>query len=308
MTLSKEDRPMSNGLVYFVNQEVGMEICRIRQQEWETVKDLIAVDFLRKGAVVFAAVDSGKVIGVLVMEEGEREYSVSVLWVHPEHRREHAATKLLDKAIGYACQKDAEELNVSYNPDLKEAYILDYMLCKKRFQVETEKLPRYYLTKESLLNSPLFMELKEKNKKNAGIVPFGRLTTYQLKEMQDRLLKNGIHMVNRINLLEVDGKRSRVLLIDDTVQGMVLFKRKPNPTELELLLFFVYPSHAAAGIPLLLQASDVLLEERGQIKGVEFVCVNARSATLAKKILGNTIQEYTSMCHATLDLYRVMHL
>lgn len=281
-----------------------MEIKIVEQKDWEMVKNLVPGDLLRKKAVVFAATKRGKAEGILVMEKGDKDYSVSVLWVHPDRRRNHIASALLDKAVEYAKNTDAEEISASYDAQREDSYILDYMFVRKRFQVEVEKVPRYRITAELLKQSSLFMEMKKKTKKNPNIVPFGKLTAYQLNEMQENFMKNGIHMVSRINLSEIDGKRSLVLLSDNAVKGLLLLKRKEIPTEFEMVLFFVLPSQAAAAVSLLLQASDVLFDEPDMVQGVEFVCVNTKSYLLAQKILGVAKHDTVSLCHAALELDR----
>lgn len=211
----------------------------------------------------------------------------------------------MDSAIKYAISKGATELTVSYDADRKDAHILDYLFIRKKFQIEVEKLPCYLITKDSLLNSSLFMEMKGKMKKNANIIPFGKLSAYQIKQMQDWSGEKKITMVNHINWLEVDAKRSWMLLGDGEVKGMSLLKRSKNPSAMELILFFVFPAYAAAGISLLLQTSEVLFDEDETIKSVEFICVNEKSELLAKKMLGTPANQWISLCHATLDLERI---
>ena len=282
-----------------------MELRVVKQQDWELVRNVVSMDYFRKKAVILGAFEEEKIIGVLIMEKGEIDYTISVLWVEQQHRQKHIATALVDMAIKYAMKNDVEELSITYEAKEKNAYILDYMFSKKKFRMELEDIPRYVITKEILQQSAFFMEMKEKTKKNSSIIPLAKLSVYQLKEMQDRFSQNGIHMVNRINLLEIDGKRSKVLLVDDVVKGMVLLKKKAKPDEMELVLFFVLQSHAALGIPLLLETSDILFDSSEIVKSVEFICINEKSEALTKKILGNVEPDYASMCHGILDLDRM---
>ena len=282
-----------------------MEIKKVSQQHWEMLKDLISQDLFRKKATILAAIENEKAVGVLVMEKNDIDFVISVLWTHPNYRTQHIAASLLDSAIKYAISKGATELTVSYDADRKDAHILDYLFIQKKFQIEVEKIPCYVITKDSLVNSSLFMEMRGKMKKNANIIPFGKLSTYQIKQMQDWSKEKNITMVNHINWLEVDAQRSWMLLGDGEVKGMSLLKRSKNPSAMELILFFVFPAYAAAGISLLLQTSEVLFDEDETIKSVEFICVNEKSEMLAKKMLGTPANQWISLCHATLDLERI---
>ena len=282
-----------------------MEIKKVSQQHWEMLKDLISQDLFRKKATILAAIENEKAVGVLVMEKNDIDFVISVLWTHPNYRTQHIAASLLDSAIKYAISKGATELTVSYDANRKDAHILDYLFMRKKFQIEVEKIPCYVITKDSLMNSSLFMEMRGKMKKNANIIPFGKLSAYQIKQMQDWSKEKNITMVNHINWLEVDAKRSWMLLGDGEVKGMSLLKRSKNPSAMELILFFVFPAYAAAGISLLMQTSEVLFDENETIKSVEFICVNEKSEMLAKKMLGTPANQWISLCHATLDLERI---
>ena len=122
-----------------------MEIRMVSQQNWEMLKNLVSQDLFHKKAAIFAAIENEKAVGVLVMEKNDIDFVVSVLWTHPNYRTRHIAASLLDNAVKYAAVKGAKELTVSYDADRKDAHILDYLFIRKKFQIEVEKIPCYFM-------------------------------------------------------------------------------------------------------------------------------------------------------------------
>ncbi|MDD6307592.1 MAG: GNAT family N-acetyltransferase [Clostridiales bacterium] len=278
-----------------------MKIVMITQENQELFYGMIPKSLLRKNVSAIGCLEKENAAGAIVLEMGMDDYTISFFWVEPEYRGKDVGGRLLDAAIEYAVKTGAEELTISYDSNHNQAVVLEYLLAKRRFDLQREKIPNYIITREQLEASPLMTDIGKKYKGNNSVIPVRNLTTYQIIEMRKRYEDNRKFMVSRLDLLGVDAKKSMALVVDDVVRGIVLFKQGEEWGRLNLLLFFVEASCVAGGVSLLMEAAKNILKESEEVFSIEFACVNEKSFLLAERLLGNCNPVWIYMSHGILE-------
>lgn len=198
-----------------------MKVVTIDMTNSDLFEKLLPSNYARQFADFFGCIEEDEAVGVMSVEYTKYIATITYIQVAPEHRKKGVGTALLDMAVKYAKKKKVEQLTISYEAEQDYSDILNYMLARKMFRVENVKLPCFDLSMSQLIKSPLMTIYAPKYKGNDNIVSLKDVSVEQLNEMQKRYEKSGDYMVSRADLLEIDSKLSKVLIVNQIIKGVV---------------------------------------------------------------------------------------
>lgn len=262
-----------------------MKVVTIDMTNSDLFEKLLPSNYARQFADFFGCIEEDGAVGVMSVEYTKYIATITYIQVAPEHRKKGVGTALLDMAVKYAKKKKVEQLTISYEAEQDYSDILNYMLARKMFRVENVKLPCFDLSMSQLIKSPLMTIYAPKYKGNDNIVSLKDVSVEQLNEMQKRYEKSGDYMVSRADLLEIDSKLSKVLIVNQIIKGVVFICQTNQIGVVNLTALYIDKSHMVAGIEMLIEAAKCILETSNEMDRVEFACIDENAYSLAKKLL-----------------------
>lgn len=262
-----------------------MKIVTIDKTNSDLFKKFLPSNYARQFADFLGCIDEKEAVGVMSVEYTKYIATITYMQVASEHRKKGVGTALLNAAIKYAKKKKAKQLTISYEAEEDYSDILNYMLARKMFRVENVKIPCFDLSMSQLIKSPLMTIYAPKYKGNDNIVSLRDVSVEQLNEMQKRFEKNGDYMVSRADLLEIDSKFSKVLIVNQVVKGVVFIRQTNQIGVVSLSALYIDKNQMVAGIEMLIEATRCILEASKEMDRVEFVCIDENAYSLAKKLL-----------------------
>ena len=251
------------------------------------LQELIPTRFWFRQAMVIKCEEEGTLLGAAVMEEIRDSYQMSWIWVKKEYRRQGVGNQLLDAAIVLTKQQNAEQLFLIYDSNSADSAVISYMLAKRRFELQEDSTATIHITRQQLLEAPLYsMQLREK-KNGARIIPLQYLTPNHMHSIIRGHEKRNAYMISRADYLNADRRYSMVLAIGEKLGGIALVRPSQEKDAYILDLLFLDKAAGAEGIRLLKEVLDALLSPAAHLNYLEFACVGENALPLAQKLLGN---------------------
>ena len=278
-----------------------MPVERVTIANWETYRKFEIQKEMKRDAIILGYREGRQAQGIVVMEKGNLDYTISLLWVELKFRRKQIGNRLLSEAILFARKQKANTLTISYDAQGKCAYMLDSMLIKAGFMIETEKIPYFDMTREEMCQSSVFKKYSTLSKKSSSIVSLGMLSTKQLYDMKKRCEERENYILSRMDLMSLDAKKSKVLLVNDEVSGMVFLKRGAVWGSYELVFASIEDTQPVRGMALMFEVSKMLFDEGTDIERLYFNCVNEKSFLMAKKLFPEQKPMWHSITHGVLE-------
>lgn len=272
----------------------------INESSYSLFKQMIPRIHIQNNVIFIGSVEKEEALGIIGLETQKDELSIVLFAVKKEHRNKKVGSSLLDEAVKYA-QKKEKRLTISYDSMSEYSNRLDYMLSKRFFSLETEKVPYFDFALEELQNSPLITQYAIKYKGNPNIVPLNALSVTELKKMEKQYEEKGVYLISRANLLEADSQRSMVLLVNHEVKGLVLIYPTQEHTRLRLEVLYIDKAMMAAGIEMLIEAATRLLREPKGITQIQFTCVDESAYLLTQKLLGKQECQWKYFTYGQLE-------
>ena len=279
-----------------------MKIVPVTEKNYELFVEFFPKSFLRKGVCFIGCIEKKMAVGVVGIEEREDIVTIIMLEVIPQFREIGAGSTLLDVAIEYARKRKKNQITISYDALQEGSNRLDYMLAKRSFQLETEKIPSYCLTIEQLEKTPLITQYAQQYKGNSNIVPLKNLSVKQVNEMEERFEEKGVYMISRADLIKADSRRSMVFFVNKVVKGIVLFYPTENKSIIRLAALYVDRTQTTVAVELLIESAGNLIKNPNGIEKIEFTCIEESAFSLAKKLLGERETGWSYLSHGILEL------
>ena len=258
-----------------------------RTKQFEDILPVIPAPRLVK--IIGAQVD-GEPCASLVFEVMDGVYRISWLYVHPDYRRQGIGTKLLDIVCDFIYHKTDKNLTITYKTGNEYTKILDHMLQAKGFELTRHSMLSYSVTKEELLQLPFCQSTLPANNGKSTICSIGELSIVQLKEMISKNEKNGNYLVSRADYLNIDSTRSKVLMQNKEVKGLVLLESTDREGVMQMPVLYMAHDYNDVKMQgaLLREAVFTAIQPPTSMQILEFYCINEVSEKLAKHLFRNS--------------------
>ena len=258
-----------------------------RTKQFEDILPVIPAPRLVK--IIGAQVD-GEPCASLVFEVMDGVYRISWLYVHPDYRRQGIGTKLLDIVCDFIYHKTDKNLTITYKTGNEYTKILDHMLQAKGFELTRHSMLSYSVTKEELLQLPFCQSTLPANNGKSTICSIGDLSAVQLKEMISKNEKSGNYLVSRADYLNIDSTRSKVLMQNKEMKGLVLLESTDREGVMQMPVLYMAHDYNDVKMQgaLLREAVFTAIQPPTSMQILEFYCINEASEKLAKHLFRNS--------------------
>ena len=258
-----------------------------RIKQFEDILPVIPAPRLVK--IIGAQVD-GEPCASLVFEVMDGVYRISWLYVHPDYRRQGIGTKLLDIVCDFIYHKTDKNLTITYKTGNEYTKILDHMLQAKGFELTRHSMLSYSVTKEELLQLPFCQSTLPANNGKSTICSIGDLSAVQLKEMISKNEKSGNYLVSRADYLNIDSTRSKVLMQNKEMKGLVLLESTDREGVMQMPVLYMAHDYNDVKMQgaLLREAVFTAIQPPTSMQILEFYCINEASEKLAKHLFRNS--------------------
>lgn len=258
-----------------------------RTKQFEDILPVIPTPRLVK--IIGAQVD-GEPCASLVFEVMDGGYRISWLYVHPDYRRQGIGTKLLDIVCDFIYHKTDKNLTITYKTGNEYTKILDHMLQAKGFELTRHSMLSYSVTKEELLQLPFCQSTLSANNGKSTICSIGDLSAVQLKEMISKNEKSGNYLVSRADYLNIDSTRSKVLMQNKEMKGLVLLESTDREGVMQMPVLYMAHDYNDVKMQgaLLREAVFTAIQPPTSMQILEFYCINEASEKLAKHLFRNS--------------------
>ena len=266
-----------------------MDIFVLEGKKIREFDDLLpAIPAPRLVKVIGARVD-GIPCASLVLEIMNGLYRISWLYVHPDYRRQGIGKKLLSVVCETIHKNTDKSIEITYKTGDKFTAIIDHMLLAKGFELSRHRLLTYKVSREELLQLPFCRNNPQKMKEKRTIYSLGELSPVQLKEMIAQNEKNKNYLVSRADYLNVDSSRSKVLLLNREMKGLVLLQNTEKEGIMKMPLLYLdrrYGDSKMWGM-LFREAVMTAVKPPTSLQILEFHCINEASEKLAGHLFPN---------------------
>lgn len=258
-----------------------------RTKQFEDILPVIPAPRLVK--IIGAQVD-GEPCASLVFEVMDGVYRISWLYVHPDYRRQGIGTKLLDIVCDFIYHKTDKNLTITYKTGNEYTKILDHMLQAKGFELTRHSMLSYSVTKEELLQLPFCQSTLPANNGKSTICSIGDLSAVQLKEMISKNEKSGNYLVSRADYLNIDSTRSKALMQNKEMKGLVLLESTDREGVMQMPVLYMAHDYNDVKMQgaLLREAVFTAIQPPTSMQILEFYCINEASEKLAKHLFRNS--------------------
>lgn len=258
-----------------------------RIKQFEDILPVIPAPRLVK--IIGAQVD-GEPCASLVFEVMDGVYRISWLYVHTDYRRQGIGTKLLDIVCDFIYHKTDKNLTITYKTGNEYTKILDHMLQDKGFELTRHSMLSYSVTKEELLQLPFCQSTLPANNGKSTICSIGDLSAVQLKEMISKNEKSGNYLVSRADYLNIDSTRSKVLMQNKEMKGLVLLESTDREGVMQMPVLYMAHDYNDVKMQgaLLREAVFTAIQPPTSMQILEFYCINEASEKLAKHLFRNS--------------------
>lgn len=262
----------------------SMDIFLVDRNKTKQFEDILPVIPAPRLVKVIGAQIDGKPCASLVFEIMDGIFHISWIYVHPDYRRQGIGTQLLGVVCDFTHQKTDKNVTMTYKTGNEYTKVLDHMLQSKGFELTRHRVLSYSVTKEELLQlSFCRSSLSVKNGKST-ICSIGELSVIQLKEMISQNEKSSNYLVSRADYLNIDSSRSKVLLQNKEVKGLVLLESTEREGVMQMSVLYIAPDCNDVKMlgALLQEAIFSAIQPPTSMQTLEFHCINEKSEKLAK--------------------------
>lgn len=218
-----------------------------------------------------------------VMEETERCWMISWLWVEPEYRSRGIGTAMLEALCMLAEKKGKKQIRIIYSADEEWTLMMEAMLFRKGFLVNHQEIPKMIVTEEWFSYSEIFRKQNVKRPECAYL--FKDVPKYLIGEFMERCEINKNYLVDRDVIMRADENLSTVLVKNGTIEGIALIENLSEEGIYELSLLYLSPKALRESYSFFRYIADVFRESVKEFKELRMFCVNETSKNLAANLL-----------------------
>lgn len=274
-----------------------MEITRINHKNKEAFAKILPSDINYHFNYVIGCVLDDRAVGSAIVNLEDEKCSIAWLWVAEKYRRRGIGSRLLD----YICENLAVELQgnftITYPGNTDWTAIMEYMVLKRGFTIEVYTYPKFRLTKEQLLLSPLMARGTVPG--NDSIIPLSNVTGFQIKEFIIDCREGRKYNVNMVDFSLADKDRSMVLLKAGHIHGITLVRTHQQGEILSLDLFYLKNNVSNAALMLLRQTAQAALVHPVQFGEIHFICTDEITVKICKLLMGEIPEEEEEFCYGS---------
>lgn len=267
-----------------------MKIVLSTEENLELFRPYLPDSLLHAPLTLLGCLDEDVPCGFLALTRSAVDIEISWIWVAPEQRRRGVGTALLNAAIDHLMQNGAAQLLVSYHAEEPYSAVLDFMLARRHFILETENVPYFSIDREQLLASSLLHKLLKKPGMGSDIVPLRQLDSTQLRETMKSCMRKNTYFASEAELLQADSSRSMVMLADGVVKGLILFQHTKQEGVISLSLLYLEHSYILKAGFLLQESVKAILQPAANLKRLEFFCIEEEIRAMAVRIFGEACE------------------
>jgi len=278
-----------------------MELIKVEKYDLYKYADCFPDDVLRHSGNIFACIENDSVYGVVALESMKGYMCISWIWVEPDMRRKGIGTALLASACQFVKEQNYLALTIVYDPEKPQSDVLQYMLAKLGFHLLMYPFSNYHITRETLLASPLMRGFDIEKPFKPHTRALSELSGKELHRLLLLCEEKDVHFVSRADFSNADPQKTRLIIENGELHGIVLITKTDFPGEYELPIMFVSHSHSPMGALLLREAATELLRDPCGFSSVRFTCVSESSSRLADALLSNAEKSIKHTCEGILE-------
>lgn len=268
----------------------GMDIILVDGSRTKQFEDVLPVIPAPRLVKIIGVQMDGVPCASLVFEIMDGVYRISWLYVQPNYRRQGIGTKLLDIVCGFIYRKTDKSLTISYKTESEYTKILDHMLLARGFELTRHSVLNYRVTRQEILQIPFWRSIPLGSKGKSTVCSIGELSLVRLKEMIAQNEKNRNYLVSRADYLSIDSTRSKVLMRDKEVKGLLLLESTEREGVMQMPVLYIsqeYNDIKMLGV-LIQEALLAAFQPPTSMQILEFRCINEESEKLARHLFPNS--------------------
>lgn len=278
-----------------------MELIKVEKHELYEYATFLPETVLRHCKDIFVCVEGDSLYGAIALEDLDGYMNISWIWVEPEVRRKGIGTAMLTHACYFAKEQSSRAVTVAYDPENELSDVLQYMFAKLGFHLLMHKFESYCITKDDLLNSPIMkgFDIEKKH-----ISHTRALEDISHKEFIGLMLfceDKGLHFISRCDFSKADPKKTRLIVENDELRGIIIVNTTEIPGEYEVSVMFVDQAHSSLGVLLLRECVTEFLRDPRGFSSICFTCVVESSRRLAAGLFTNVEKSVKQMCEGVLE-------
>ena len=282
-----------------------MQIVPITNANMTEFLPLIPKELLRQRVTLLGAMKDEVGCGLVAYEKLKNQGIILWLWVAPEWRRQGIAAVLLDAACENVFLR-REQVHLCYKASVDGCKVLDLMLMRRGFLLQSRDVATYEVTGEALQNSPLMRVTKVGKLKETRIVPLEQVDVRVIRAGLVVCEEHGDYQISRADFSGADGKLSLVLLSDTKMVGCALVRKCTEQGCFELSTLYLKELDMNAVLVFLRTCVQNLTESEACVECVRIMTASERTQKIAGRLLGEGFCKKEEVHEA--QMYREMSL
>lgn len=261
--------------------------------------------FFEKEIILGCKID-GAVCAYAALERSEEEICVNDFFVKEDCRGKGIGTALLNEICNHVMEKTKKKLRINYKQEAAGGLRLEGMLVRRGFRISAREVMNYIVDLNMLEESELGRIENKPSEIQESVFSLQAMSAQQLKELVYRSEAEGNTVVSKANFLSANRKRSKMLLIEGKIKGIILLEDTEEVGVAEITLLYIEPKYIKRGFFMMREAFCAVKEPGSGIEKIRFVCVNKSAKKLAKYLFPKAKGHGEWIAQATLnrELYR----
>ena len=262
-----------------------MQIKNLTGKELRRAAALVPDCILREATLVLGSGIKEDLAGVAVLMKRDGDWVVTWLYVEPEYRKRGYGTALLQGAVTAAKNAGAVSLSMNLDGNSEDGRLTAAMLTRQFFRLHFEQTARVQVTREQLEKAVIFTDPRfagDEKRIPSQICSLRDLKSTELLTFLEDCEKRGNYLVSRADYKRADGRKSKILVSQGQIVGVLLLERTQEKL-FTLQLSYVEKKHQMEFISLI-RAAARSLREAEEWEKLEFVCMDSSILQLADHI------------------------
>ncbi len=278
---------------------VFMEITEILETNYHAFENILPKYKKKRPACLWGCVVDDTAVGAVAVDIINDSCSIEWLWVAPGYRKKGIGGALLDTACKAAIKWSKQQVTLTYSADEVWSDVIEYMLWMRGFQVSEQSYPMYWLQGEALVNAPFLTKVDLIG--DAHVVSLSKLTRSQMQELLAECKASENYYVSHAEYERADETRSKALIQNGHIQGIILMSAFGEEDQLSLDLLYVRKSDLRSVLALMQQTAVAALKHPSGLREFRFICTEEVAEKLCQRLLGNQKPVMMKYCHGMLQ-------